>query len=1314
MSSNVQASSAQDYPFYERRPRHDTWSTSAGGPSGNTGATNPAQPSATSPNTPSPPNNSQTIPTSASTLPPDTSTLVGGTGTGPRDFTSTIPVTTITQATTTFTSFTETVITLGSSTIPQSMSSSVSAAFSTSSAESIPDPVCAGNGFDSAAAGIIAAVVIPSVLGLILWIIFAILRPRFRQVYGLREWFVQTDLRPKPLGSSFFAFLFPKVPLVPAVPEDVSDAGRSTAQDAKLFPSDEELSQRALWVALLIALGWSVLALGGALPLYLVNTPCNANLPSDSVFGQGGYSTLSDISLIRLLRLFDSENVTTVNPEGLKRRALLLEGSDPYHARVRVIALTIMVIVLGLLPALIKIIREFNRVVEYRRRWLEVKCEGKDLGWLSVRKAPGFATWGEKQFKDYIVKLGLSSTLGDAAKRNGNGNGPLARNGEKRTRRREEEEPLTHQNGTTNNVEVDIQSLFSIGDTQKLALLIDERDEILENLEIAETKYISSFRVTTPDPSILDFVPTPPPADPSRPYISRPLPLGPQARRTRTRRQMNRAYAASSLAPTSFVAPSSYYKLRGVQGVSGGRFAEAGPDRHMSLTDSINSRVIGSRFLEVNRNSVAYGRLPLGTNVAVEKSGELGPIPGHGSWLPPIPDPRLFGPNYGLTSYDEMSVDEHGVVTIPERDEEWVDLSAEAPEDIESDFNGLPPGQAGPSSFMRRPRAPKSDPPPSTRRETFPLRQEHHDDLEHVPPPHLRLQPTQPFVRPLDGLGFEDLGHVYAEITQWRSRLKLINAEIVEAQRDSYEDIASGTHITGWLIVGRGLRFIPGIQMIEGRAKEDIRWDVLQNERSWLDLMVMWAVIIGVTVALAASLTAAVGLALAPAPDVAHYIPFLRPLLTANKIAAGIATILAPAVAATLFIILGLAAINWVANIHGAVSISGNQILVFKITFFVLTAVGTLWILAVGAVLFAMQALSANTNPTRSIANGAIYMSVLALALVINVAIIFPACLLLQPFRLWRVIRAEKQAITPRQRFRAVYPRTYNPSFAIGACVLAILFASTFALIFPLIAPAVVVLLLLTLIAHRFLVGYVYARTHSQTGGLLQIWLLRRFGTLLSFQPILLGLVLMTRHFWIEGGVLVGTGVFVIIFVESYTTWKTRLPGRKSLSPITQNSIDTFASAADRYIDHETDTINGSSLPGTRTRGSMASVLEMMSVTLAVMPSASTYRGAVPLQTETLDDLTATERAARTHPDAPPHLPPLPFTDHAEDMAGIMYAPELIAPPPIIWLPNDSAGVARSEAIDLQKYHDLAVTLDVRAQEDVNHRRSSSSRRPSR
>lgn len=62
-------------------------------------------------------------------------------------------------------------------------------------------------------------------------------------------------------------------------------------------------------------------------------------------------------------------------------------------------------------------------------------------------------------------------------------------------------------------------------ETEAIALLIEERDEILENLEIAEARYINSFRLTTPDPSLADWEPRVP-EDPSRPYISRPKPLG--------------------------------------------------------------------------------------------------------------------------------------------------------------------------------------------------------------------------------------------------------------------------------------------------------------------------------------------------------------------------------------------------------------------------------------------------------------------------------------------------------------------------------------------------------------------------------------------------------------------------------------------------------------------------------------------------------------------------------------------------------------------------------------------------------------------
>jgi len=54
------------------------------------------------------------------------------------------------------------------------------------------------------------------------------------------------------------------------------------------------------------------------------------------------------------------------------------------------------------------------------------------------------------------------------------------------------------------------------------------------------------------------------------------------------------------------------------------------------------------------------------------------------------------------------------------------------------------------------------------------------------------------------------------------------------------------------------------------------------------------------------SVTAVAGLAVSPAPDVVHYLPFLEPLLTTNTLASGVVTVLLPAVAATIFTALAI------------------------------------------------------------------------------------------------------------------------------------------------------------------------------------------------------------------------------------------------------------------------------------------------------------------------------------------------------------------------------------------------------------------------
>lgn len=202
-----------------------------------------------------------------------------------------------------------------------------------------------------------------------------------------------------------------------------------------------------LWIALLICIGWSVLALGGALPLYLINVPCMAWSAAHN-YTYGGYSAVYDLSLLRLLQLLDDRQITTSTQ--FDTRAVVNGKDLSGNARTRIIILTALLIALGLIPALWKVLHEFSTIADYRKRWMKVKCANNEMGWLSASKAPGFVGWGEKRLKAYLLKTGLSSKLESG--------------GESRKEKRERERRLTERTTTSGGgPEIDIESLFSIG-----------------------------------------------------------------------------------------------------------------------------------------------------------------------------------------------------------------------------------------------------------------------------------------------------------------------------------------------------------------------------------------------------------------------------------------------------------------------------------------------------------------------------------------------------------------------------------------------------------------------------------------------------------------------------------------------------------------------------------------------------------------------------------------------------------------------------------------------------------------------------------
>ncbi|KAG8704088.1 hypothetical protein FRC09_003778, partial [Ceratobasidium sp. 395] len=727
------------------------------------------------------------------------------------------------------------------------------------------------------------------------------------------------------------------------------------------------------------------------------------------------------------------------------------------------------------------------------------------------------------------------------------------------------------------------------------------------------------------------------------------------------------------------------------------------------------------RFQEVTRESISFGRLPLGSKVRVGQAGELAAVP-------PTPAPNTlehigaFGPNHVSPEdgegWEMTEVPSDGEFSRAERRAPSSWFSSTVVGTATGTGIGTTSGPSKGASARESVVAPKTGRKGSDeygrqattsdghgRRGTS----EGHGRSEDA---HNRGTPRgpsrqsesrsrrQPVIRPISGLDHTSLALVYDGIRTWRSQLKRLNTAITEAQQESFTAIAEGQHVKGWLLVGRNVRYLAGVQPIEGRAKADVKWRELQEQGGMWNDVRYWVIVAMVAILLAVSLVPVAGLALAGAPDVAHFLPFLKPLSDKDNLGVALATTLAPAVAATLFISIALAVINYAARHTGAISISAARLRAFKATFYVFVFVATAWIIAVGSLIFGLQAFDTSTARTSTVANGATYIAVLLMVIVLNAAVIAPGLLMLQPIRLWKLWKARKEAISPRQQFRAIYPKSFNPAYASGCCVLAVIFASTFSLIFPLIGPPILLLLLLSLVAFRYLVGYVWTRTNApSTGGLLQLWLLRRFATLIALQPLLMGLIFLSRRLWALAGVLLGAALLIVLIVEGYCTYKSRSPPERDFSPVVRDSLATFkrsmhGSRARRRLTIEEDGTSLVSSPMERNgipRGSIASVLDMMSITLNVMPSLNRTRDAVPIETEDIDDLVSTERAVHTHPDA---APVIPSTDHAAETAGLLYPPELLAPAPMIWLPHDRAGIARNEAYDLGRYHDLETVID--------------------
>lgn len=282
-------------------------------------------------------------------------------------------------------------------------------------------------------------------------------------------------------------------------------------------------------------------------------------------------------------------------------------------------------------------------------------------------------------------------------------------------------------------------------------------------------------------------------------------------------------------------------------------------DEGPSFGDSVRSRIVGSRFQEVNHDDHGEA-LPIGSRVNTISSVNYKDRRG-GSSNTRDDSFGTYGGQHHVadpSSGNEADTDTYPLTKTMDRDtsrRESGKGSAAATDDFPSailvdsimNYNSSPKRMdSGIGDYELIDNEEQNDLTPS-RSGMANMREEREVPL------HLRLQPQGGFVRPLSGLGNEELGSIYSDIGEWRTQLKQINNEISEAQNECYNDIADGREtVRGWLMTGRGLRFLPGIELIEGRTKDDILWDELQRQGNAKKKIRFWLLVILVTFLLAA------------------------------------------------------------------------------------------------------------------------------------------------------------------------------------------------------------------------------------------------------------------------------------------------------------------------------------------------------------------------------------------------------------------------------------------------------------------------------
>jgi hypothetical protein len=184
-----------------------------------------------------------------------------------------------------------------------------------------------------------------------------------------------------------------------------------------------------------------------------------------------------------------------------------------------------------------------------------------------------------------------------------------------------------------------------------------------------------------------------------------------------------------------------------------------------STPATLGPGVQDSKFREINRDSGLFGRLPIGQRIRINSQGEFSPDPSPedetsnplATLGPSAPGQSTQGPFY------------------------WTGAPA-SPRNVP-----LPPSPEDATEAL-----PQFQPGPERRTQV------------HAPATAAAVVSERPSEEP------SALGHLYHDIRAYRSLFKGLNDEIAAEQRKSRGQAAKGEDVLGWVLVGRGVRWLPG------------------------------------------------------------------------------------------------------------------------------------------------------------------------------------------------------------------------------------------------------------------------------------------------------------------------------------------------------------------------------------------------------------------------------------------------------------------------------------------------------------------------